>query len=151
MERTLVLIKPDGVQRGLMGEIIGRIERRGLRLVGLKFIQVSPELAAKHYAEHEGKPFYEGLIKYIMSGPVVAMAWEGPNAVAIFRQLAGKTRPIEAEMGSIRADLAIDVGRNIVHGSDKLETGEREVALWFEPVELVSWKRENDRWIFENA
>ncbi len=151
MERTLVLIKPDGVQRGLMGEIIGRIERRGLRLAGMKFLQVSAELAAKHYAEHEGKPFYNSLLQYIRSGPVVAMVWEGPNAVALVRQLLGKTRPAEAEMGSIRADLAVDVGRNLVHGSDKPETGEREVALWFQPEELIAWQRDNDRWIFENA
>ena len=149
MERTLVLIKPDGVQRGLMGEIIGRIERRGLRLVGLKFMQVSDELAAKHYAEHEGKPFHPGLLAYIKSGPVVAMVWEGSNAVAIARQLMGKTKPIEAEMGSIRADFAVDVGRNLTHGSDKPETGERETALWFAPEEIVSWSRDNDRWIFE--
>ena len=149
MERTLVLIKPDGVQRGLIGEIIGRIERRGLRLVGLKFMPVSDELAAKHYAEHEGKPFYPGLLTYIKSSPVVAMVWEGPNAVAIARQLMGKTKPVEAEMGSIRADFAIDVGRNLTHGSDKPETGERETALWFAPEEIVSWSRDNDRWIFE--
>ena len=149
MERTLVLIKPDGVQRGLIGEIMGRLERRGLRLAGLKFVQVSSELAAQHYAEHEGKAFYAGLLQYIRSGPVVAMAWEGPNAVALVRQLMGKTRPHEAEMGSIRADLAVDVGRNLVHGSDKPETGEREVGLWFKPDELVAWQRDNDRWIFE--
>ena len=149
MERTLILIKPDGVQRGLIGEIIGRFERRGLRLAGLKFMQVSAELAAKHYAEHEGKPFYDGLIAYIQSGPVVALVWEGPNAVALSRQLMGKTKPIEAEVGTIRADLAIDVGRNLVHGSDKPETGEREVALWFQPTELVAWARDIDRWTFE--
>jgi len=107
------------------------------------------ELAAKHYAEHEGKPFYPGLLKYIKSGPVVAMVWEGPNAVATARQLMGKTKPIEAEMGSIRADFAVDVGRNLTHGSDKPETGERETALWFAPEEIVSWSRDNDRWIFE--
>ncbi len=149
MERTLILIKPDGVQRGLIGEIIGRFERRGLRLAGMKFMQVSLELASKHYAEHEGKSFYAGLISYIQSGPVVAMVWEGPNAVALARQLMGKTKPIEAEVGTIRADLAVDVGRNLVHGSDKPETGEREVALWFKPEELATWARDVDRWAFE--
>lgn len=149
MERTLILIKPDGVQRGLMGEIIGRFERRGLRLAGMKFMQVPLELASKHYAEHEGKSFYAGLISYIQSGPVVAMVWEGPNAVALARQLMGKTKPVEAEVGTIRADLAVDVGRNLVHGSDKPETGEREVALWFTPEELVTWSRDVDRWAFE--
>lgn len=149
MERTLILIKPDGVQRGLIGEIIGRFERRGLRLAGLKFMQVSTALAAQHYAEHEGKPFYDGLIAYIQSGPVVALVWEGPNAVALARQLMGKTKPIEAEVGTIRADLAVEVGRNLVHGSDKPETGEREVALWFQPAELVTWVRDIDRWAFE--
>lgn len=149
MEQTLILIKPDGVQRGLIGEIIGRFERRGLRLAGMKFMQVPLELAAKHYAEHEGKSFYAGLISYIQSGPVVAMVWEGPNVVALARQLMGKTKPIEAEVGTIRADLAVDVGRNLVHGSDKPETGQREVALWFKPEELVSWARDIDRWAFE--
>jgi nucleoside-diphosphate kinase len=149
LERTLILIKPDGVQRGLIGEIIGRFERRGLRLAGMKFMQVPMELASKHYAEHEGKGFYAGLISYIQSGPVVAMVWEGPNAVALSRQMMGKTKPIEAEVGTIRADLAVDVGRNLVHGSDKPETGEREVALWFKPEELTSWSRDIDRWAFE--
>lgn len=151
MEQTLVLVKPDGVQRGLMGEIVGRFERRGLRLAGMKFMQVSTALAARHYAEHEGKSFYAGLISYIQSGPVLAMVWEGPNAVALSRQLMGKTKPVEAEVGTIRADLAVDVGRNLVHGSDKPETGEREVALWFKPEELVAWSRDVDRWAFENA
>jgi nucleoside-diphosphate kinase len=149
LERTLILIKPDGVQRGLIGEIIGRFERRGLKLAGMKFLQVSQELAAQHYAEHEGKPFYPGLISYIQSGPVVAMVWEGPNAVALSRQLMGKTKPVDAEVGTIRADLAVDVGRNLVHGSDKPETGVREVALWFRTEELTSWARDTDRWAFE--
>lgn len=151
MERTLVLIKPDAVQRGLIGEITGRFERRGLRLAGMKFMQVSRELAAQHYAEHEGKPFYDGLIQYIQSGPIVAMVWEGPNAVALARQLMGKTKPIDAEVGTIRADFAVDVGRNLVHGSDKPETGVREVGLWFKPEELVNWKRDVDRWVFEKV
>jgi nucleoside-diphosphate kinase len=149
MEKTLVLVKPDGVQRGLIGEVITRLERRGLRLVGAKFLQVSQELAETHYAVHKGKPFYEKLIKYITSAPVMAMAWEGPNAVAAVRQTMGATRPTEAAPGSLRHDFALEVGRNLTHGSDSVENGEIEVALWFKPEELVSWGREVDRWIFE--
>lgn len=149
MEKTLVLVKPDGVQRGLMGEVIARLERRGLRLVGAKFLQVSQELAETHYAVHKGKPFYEKLIKYITSAPVMAMAWEGPNAVAAVRQTMGATRPTEAAPGSLRHDFALEVGRNLTHGSDSVENGEIEVALWFKPEELVSWSREVDPWIFE--
>ena len=151
MERTLVLIKPDGVQRSLVGEIVGRIERRGLRLVGMKLMQVSPELAAKHYVAHKGKPFYDGLISYITSGPVVAMAWEGPKAVEAARQLMGKTNPTEAAPGTVRADLAIDIGRNLTHGSDSAENGAQEVALWFKPDELAQWARDGERWSFETA
>ena len=151
MERTLVLVKPDGVQRGLIGEVIGRLERRGLRLVAAKFIQVSQELAERHYAIHKGKPFYDGLINYITSAPVMAMAWDGPNAVAAIRQTMGSTRPTEAAPGSIRHDFALDVGRNLTHASDSIENGEIEVALWFRPAELVDWKRGADRWIFERS
>jgi nucleoside-diphosphate kinase len=151
MERTLVLVKPDGVQRGLIGEVIGRLERRGLRLVAAKFIQVSHELAETHYAIHKGKPFYDGLIKYITSAPVMAMAWEGPNAVAAIRQTMGATRPTEAAPGTIRHDFALEVGRNLTHASDSVENGETEVALWFRPEELLDWKRDTDRWIFERS
>jgi nucleoside-diphosphate kinase len=151
MERSLVLVKPDGVQRGLIGEVISRLERRGLRLVAVKFIQVSQELAEKHYAIHKGKPFYDGLIKYITSAPVLAMAWDGPNAVTAIRQTMGATRPIEAAPGSIRHDFALDVGRNLTHASDSVENGEKEVALWFSPREQVEWKRDTDRWIFEKV
>ena len=151
MERTLVLVKPDGVQRGLIGEVIGRLERRGLRLVAAKFIQVSQELAETHYAIHKGKPFYDGLIKYITSAPVMAMAWEGPNAVAAIRQTMGATRPTEAAPGSIRHDFALEVGRNLTHASDSVENGEKEVALWFASAELVNWKRDADQWIFEKS
>jgi nucleoside-diphosphate kinase len=151
MERTLVLVKPDGVQRGLIGEVIGRLERRGLRLVAAKFIQVSQELAETHYAVHKGKPFYDGLIKYITSAPVMAMAWEGPNAVAAIRQTMGATRPTEAAPGSIRHDFALEVGRNLTHASDSVENGEKEVALWFSAIELVDWKRDVDQWIFEKS
>ena len=121
MERTLVLIKPDGVQRGLIGEIISRLERRGLRLVGAKFMQVSQELAETHYAIHQGKPFYDGLIKYITSAPVMAMVWESPNAIAAVRQTMGSTRPTEAAPGSVRHDFALEVGRNLTHASDSVE------------------------------
>ena len=149
MERSLVLVKPDGVQRGLVGEVIARFERRGLRLVGAKFMQVSQDLAKQHYAEHEGKPFYDGLISYITSAPVMAMVWEGPNAVAAIRQTVGSTKPVESAPGTIRHDFALEVGRNLIHASDKPETGARETALWFKNVELVDWKRDVDRWVFE--
>ena len=151
MERTLVLVKPDGVQRGLIGEVIGRLEHRGLRLVAAKFIQVSQELAETHYAIHIGKPFYNGLIEYITSAPVMAMVWDGPNAVAAVRQTMGATRPTEAAPGSIRHDFALEVSRNLTHASDSVENGEKEVALWFSPAELVDWKRDSDRWIFEKV
>ncbi|MCW5879213.1 MAG: nucleoside-diphosphate kinase [Anaerolineales bacterium] len=150
MERSLVLVKPDGVQRGLVGEVISRLERRGLRLVGAKFLQVSQTLAEEHYAEHKGKPFYDGLISYITSSPVMAMAWEGPNAVAAIRQTMGATRPTEAAPGSLRHDFGLEVGRNLTHASDQPETGQREVGLWFQPEELVSWERAVDKWVFEN-
>ena len=149
MERSLVLVKPDGVQRALVGEVISRLERRGLRLVAAKLIQVSRELAETHYAIHKGKPFYDGLIAYIISAPVMAMVWEGPNAVAAIRQTMGSTRPTEAAPGSLRHDFALEVGRNLTHASDTVENGEKEVALWFKPEELVDWKREVDRWVFE--
>ncbi len=149
MERTLVLVKPDGVQRGLIGEIIKRLERRGLRLIGAKFLQVSDELAQTHYAIHKGKPFYPGLIAYIVSAPVMAMAWEGPQAVAAVRQLMGSTRPTEAAPGTVRHDFGLEVGRNLTHASDSPENGVAEVALWFSEDELVEWRRDLDRWYFE--
>ncbi len=150
MERSLVLVKPDGVQRGLVGEVISRLERRGLRLVAAKFMQVSKDLAEEHYAIHKGKPFYEGLIAYITSAPVMAMVWEGPNAVAAIRQTMGAPpapgKPRPAPSGTI---LPWRVGRNLTHTSDSPENGEKETALWFRPEELVSWSRDVDRWIFE--
>jgi len=149
VERTFVLVKPDGVQRGLIGEVIARLERRGLRLVGAKFMQVSKELAETHYAIHKGKPFYDGLISYIVSAPVMAMVWEGPNAVAAVRQTMGSTRPTEAAPGSVRHDFGLEVGRNLTHASDSVENGQAEVALWFTPEEVVDWTREVDRWVFE--
>ena len=150
MERSLVLVKPDGVQRGLIGEVITRLERRGLRLIAGKFMMVRKELAETHYAIHKGKSFYEGLIQYITSAPVMAMVWEGPNAIAAIRQTMGATRPTEAAPGSIRHDFALEVGRNLTHASDTPENGVTEVALWFGPEELISWERSIDRWIFEN-
>ena len=149
MERTLVLVKPDGVQRGLIGEVILRLERRGLRLVGAKFMQVSHELAETHYAIHKGKAFYDSLIRYITSAPVMAMVWEGPNAIAAVRQTMGSTRPTEAAPGSLRHDFALQVGRNLTHASDSVDNGVAEIKLWFEPAELVSWDRDSDKWIFE--
>jgi nucleoside-diphosphate kinase len=149
VERTLVLVKPDGVQRGLIGEVISRLERRGLRLVAAKFLQVSKQLAETHYAIHKGKAFYDGLISYITSAPVMAMVWEGPSAVAAVRQTMGATRPTEAAPGTVRHDFALEVGRNLTHASDEPANGEKEVALWFKPDELVNWNREVDRWVFE--
>jgi nucleoside-diphosphate kinase len=150
VEKTLVLVKPDGVQRGLIGEVISRLERRGLRLIAARFVWVDQELAEKHYAIHKGKPFYEGLIQYITSAPVMAMVWEGPNAVAAVRQTMGATRPTEAAPGTLRHDYALEVGRNLTHASDTPENGEMEVVLWFRPEELLSWGRSIDAWIFEN-
>lgn len=149
MERTLVLVKPDGVQRALIGEVISRLERRGLRLAGAKFMTVSQELAETHYAIHKGKPFYDGLISYITSAPVMAMVWEGPQAVAAVRQTMGATKPVEAAPGTLRHDFALEVGRNLTHASDSVENGAQEVELWFKKNELVNWKREVDRWVFE--
>jgi nucleoside-diphosphate kinase len=149
LERTLVLIKPDGVQRGLIGEIISRLERRGLRLVGAKFMQVSQNLAETHYAIHQGKPFYDGLIAYITSAPVMAMVWEGPNAIVAVRQTMGATKPTEAAPGSVRHDFGLEVGRNLTHASDSVENGKAEVSLWFSDQELVNWERALDPWIFE--
>jgi nucleoside-diphosphate kinase len=150
MERSLVLVKPDAVQRGLIGEVIMRLERRGLRLVGAKFLAVSDELAMTHYAIHKGKPFYEGLIRYITSAPVMAMVWEGPDAINAIRQTMGATRPTEASPGSIRHDFALEIGRNLTHASDTAENGIKEVELWFRPEELVTWERAIDQWVFEN-
>lgn len=149
MERSLVLVKPDGVQRGLVGEVIARLERRGLRLVAAKFMSVSRTLAEEHYAVHKGKPFYDGLINYITSAPVMAMVWEGPRAIELIRQTMGATRPWDAAPGTIRHDFAVTVGRNITHASDSVENGAAEVALWFKTEELVDWTRDVDRWLFE--
>ena len=147
MEQTLVLIKPDGVQRGLTGEIIRRLENRGLKLVAAKFFLVDEALAKKHYAVHEGKPFYAGLISYITSSPLMAMVWEGPQAVAAVRQTMGATRPTEAAPGTIRHDFALEVGRNLTHASDSVENANVEIAIWFKLAEIVSWERATDAWI----
>jgi len=149
VERTLVLVKPDGVQRGLIGEIIKRLEQRGLRLIAGKFIQVSRDFAEEHYGIHKGKPFYETLLDYITSSPVMAMAWDGPNAVAAVRQTMGATKPTEASPGSIRHDFGLEIGRNLTHASDSPENGKTEVALWFTKEELLDWDRALTPWILE--
>lgn len=149
MERTLIIIKPDGVERALIGPIITRFEQRGLKIIGLKMMQVSDELARRHYAIHEGKPFFEPLIEYITSAPVVVMALEGPAAIQAARNTIGATKPVEATAGSIRGDFGMMVGRNLVHGSDSPENGKAEIALWFTADELISYERAVDRWILE--
>jgi nucleoside-diphosphate kinase len=151
IERTLVLIKPDGVQRLLTGRIIGRFEERGLKIVGLKLIHVDRELAERHYAVHREKPFFAGLVAFITSSPLVAMALEGPNAIGLVRSMVGATRPHEAVPGTIRGDLALETAQNLVHASDGPETAEVELALWFSPGELVDYDRELDRWVLAPA
>lgn len=149
MERTLILVKPDAMQRGLSGEILARFERRGLRMVGLRLLKVDRNMAKRHYAEHVGKPFFEGLVAYITSSPIVAAVFEGTNAVAAARQLMGSTRPTEAAPGTIRADFGLEVGRNLVHGSDSVASAKREIEIFFEGQRLASWKRDVDPWVFE--
>lgn len=148
-QRTFVMIKPDGVQRGLVGEIIGRLERKGLKLVGLKMLQVGEDLARRHYAVHEGKPFFEGLIRFITSSPVVAMAWEGPDAVDVVRRMLGPTDGRQAPPGTIRGDFGLTIGRNLIHASDGAESAEHEINLFFRPEELISYERAVDPWIVE--
>ena len=149
MERTLILIKPDALQRGLAGEIISRMERRGLKIVGMKLMQLDDALARRHYAEHEGKPFLESLISFITSGPLIAAALEGPNAIEVVRKQMGATDPQNADSGTIRGDLALFVQYNLIHGSDSPESAERELGLFFGDGELVSWERNIDPWVFE--
>jgi nucleoside-diphosphate kinase len=149
LERTLVIIKPDGVQRGLVGEIIGRLERRGLKIAALELRVIDRELAERHYGEHNGKPFYAGLVDYITSGPVVTLVLEGPQAIAATRATVGATRPVEAAPGTIRGDLGLMVGRNLIHGSDSTESAAREVALFFGDRVVANWGRDTDRWILE--
>jgi nucleoside-diphosphate kinase len=148
MERTFIILKPDAVQRGLVGEIIQRLERRGLKIVAMKFMQVDEALARRHYAVHEARPFFAGLIQYITSAPVVAMVMEGTDAIAVVRNTVGATRPAEAAPGTIRGDFGLEIGRNLVHASDGPETAASEIALWF-GEDLVSWQRAADPWIFE--
>ncbi|HOR77344.1 MAG TPA: nucleoside-diphosphate kinase [Anaerolineaceae bacterium] len=149
MEQSLVLVKPDGVQRGLIGEVITRLENRGLRLVAARFMWVNTELAEKHYAVHAGKPFYAPLITFITSSPVMAMVWEGPDAIAAIRQTFGKTRGTEADPGTLRHDFALQARYNIVHASDSAETATFEIALWFKPEEIINWQRDIEKWIYE--
>lgn len=149
MERTLVLIKPDAMQRGLASEILGRLERRGLRIVGLKLLEVDAALAERHYAEHVGKPFFDGLVGYITSFPIIAACFEGTGAVEAVRATMGKTNPREAAPGTIRGDLGLEIGRNLVHGSDSVESAQRELDLFFKPAELLHVSRDIDPWVFE--
>jgi nucleoside-diphosphate kinase len=147
MERTLVLVKPDGVQRGLVGEVLSRLERTGLRLAAMRLIRMDRELALRHYADHVGKSFFEPLVQYITSGPLVAAVFEGPRAVAVVRRTMGVTDPAEAAAGTIRGDLALSLGFNLVHGSDSQDSAQREIALFFGPDEIVAYDRDVDRWI----
>jgi nucleoside-diphosphate kinase len=147
MERTLLLVKPDGVQRGLIGRILARFEEKGLKVVGLKVLRITPELAAKHYAPHAGKPFYDGLVKYMTSAPVVAAVIEGPRVIDVSRMLMGATFGWKAEPGTIRGDFSASTGYNLVHGSDSPESAEREIDLFFAPDELIDYPRELDRWL----
>ncbi|XGB42631.1 MAG: nucleoside-diphosphate kinase [Nodosilinea sp. LVE1205-7] len=149
MERTFLMIKPDGVQRGLVSEIIGRFETKGFTLVGLKLMAVSRALAEEHYAVHRERPFFAGLVDFITSGPVVAMVWQGEGVIASARKMIGATKPLEAEPGTIRGDLGVTVGRNIIHGSDAPETAHTEIALWFSETELVAWEPSTQAWIYE--
>jgi len=149
MERTLILVKPDGMQRGLAGEIISRLERRGLRIVGLRMFQMEDAVARRHYAEHEGKPFFSGLISYITSGPIIAAVLEGTDAVEAVRKTMGATNPAKSEPGTIRGDLGLEMGRNLIHGSDSLDSAKREIALFFTDDDLHRYERDLDRWIFE--
>jgi nucleoside-diphosphate kinase len=149
MERTLVLVKPDGVQRGLVGEVVSRLERRGLKLAAMKLMRVDQDLARQHYGEHTNQPFFHGLVEFITSAPVVAMVWEAENAVEVVRKTMGETKPASSAPGTIRGDLALDIGRNLVHGSDSLASAEREVGLFFRPEEILDYGRSTDPWIKE--
>lgn len=148
MERSFVMIKPDGVQRGLVGEIISRLEKKGLKLVAMKLLRISPELAERHYEAHKGKAFFPGLVSFITSGPVVAMVWEGKNAVSVIRTLMGTTDPQTAAPGTIRGDLALDIGNNVIHGSDSPESAAREINLFFSAAEIVDYQLDTSRWVY---
>ena len=149
MERTYLMVKPDGVQRGLVGEIVSRFEKRGLKLVAAKLMIIPKEVAENHYGEHKGKPFFPSLISYITSGPVFAMVWEGENAVTICRNMMGKTKPLESAPGTIRGDYCLVTGLNIIHGSDSLESAAREIGIFFKPEELVEYTKDSDKWLYE--
>ncbi len=149
MERTLALVKPDGVQRGLIGEVISRLEHRGLKLAAMKLMRLDQATAQQHYGEHVERPFFPGLVEFITSGPLVAMVWEADGAVEIVRNTMGATDPKNSPMGSIRGDLGVNIGRNLVHGSDSVESASREIALFFQPGEILDYTRSNDSWIIE--
>ena len=149
MERTFIMVKPDGVQRQLVGEVIRRFEVKGFTLVGLKFMQVSRELAEKHYGVHKEKPFFAGLVNFIISSPVVAMVWEGDGVIESARKIIGATNPLKSEPGTIRGDFGVTVGRNLIHGSDAPETAQDEIALWFKQEELISWEPSLKPWLYE--
>lgn len=149
MERTYLMVKPDGVQRGLAGEIIARFEKKGFKIAALKMLRISRKLAEKHYGEHAGKPFFEKLVGFITSGPVVAMVIEGKDAISAAREMMGATNPLKALPGTIRGSYGIDIGRNIIHGSDSPESAQREIALFFKEEELIDYSREVDCWIYE--
>lgn len=149
LERTFIAIKPDGVQRGLVGEIIGRFEAKGFTLVGLKLIIASQELAERHYDIHKERPFFKDLVSFITSRPLVAMVWEGDGVVASARRIIGATNPLTAEPGTIRGDFAVSIGRNIIHGSDAIETAQREISLWFTDAELANWESTMKPWLVE--
>jgi len=148
MEKTFVMLKPDALQRGLSGEIIGRLEKRGLKPVAMKMMSIDREMAEEHYGEHKDKPFFGELVNFIISGPVMAMVWEGQGAVQLVRNMMGKTDPREAQPGTIRGDYGIFMGNNIIHGSDSLQSAAREIALFFNQKELISYNRDIDRWIY---
>jgi nucleoside-diphosphate kinase len=149
MERSLIILKPDAVQRGLIGPILTRLEQRGLKLAGLKLMQIDEALARRHYAVHEGKPFFNGLVEYIISGPVVVLVVTGKNVIGIVRSTVGATNPAQATPGTIRGDYGVEIGRNLIHASDSPENGEKEIALFFQAHELVNLERSTDRWIYE--
>jgi nucleoside-diphosphate kinase len=151
-ERTFVMVKPDGVQRGLIGDVIGRLEERGLKLVGAKCMQIDRNLAEDHYGEHRDKPFFEGLVEFITSGPVMAMVWEGQDATRQVRRMMGETDPADAAPGTIRGDLGLDLGRNVIHGSDHEDPGadEREIDLFFDDDELLDYERIDETWLYED-
>lgn len=148
MEKTFLMVKPDGVQRGLIGEIVSRFERKGFQLVGAKLMQIPTSVAEQHYGEHKGKPFYDELVSFITSGPVFAMVWQGENVIATARQMMGATNPKDALPGTIRGDYGVTVGKNIIHGSDSLESAKREISLFFKGEELVEYTRTVDGWIY---